>query len=114
MSLTVTVASFDLVTIVHLSGELDHVNSDELRLRLATLGQELDQPRIVVDLARLDFCDATGLTAFVLAAHVAEGRGGWLRLEYPQPIVARLLELTGLRTLGDGSAAAARHPSGTA
>jgi anti-anti-sigma factor len=61
---------------------------------------ESARPRIVVDLADVPMCDSTGLNILVQANLRAAARGGWLRLAAPQPMVSRVLEITGLdRTL---------------
>ncbi len=66
------------------------------------LGTSLDQvlerpqPRIVVDLSGVEFCDSTGLSAFVLGHDRARRAGGWLRLAAPSDWMSRLIETVGL------------------
>src|SRR3712207_653869 len=56
-------------------------------------------PRVVVDLSRLDFCDSTGLSAFVMAHTYAGEHGGWFRLAAPTPFLERVLRTVGLATV---------------
>ncbi|SFC12801.1 STAS domain-containing protein [Streptomyces aidingensis] len=96
------------IAVVEPQGELDHHSAEMLRVSLhacVTGGC----PWIVVDCARLDFCDSTGLNALLAARLEAEAAGGGVHLAAPQPRVARLLEITGagmVFTLHDSLAAA--------
>ncbi len=55
------------------------------------------RPRCIeVDLAGVMFMDCGGLTVLLVAGKVAAGIGGQLRITNPQPVVRRVLELTGL------------------
>lgn len=66
------------------------------------LGTALDQvldrpaPRIVVDLSGVEFCDSTGLSAFVVGHNRARRAGGWLRLAAPGAFLGHLLDTVGL------------------
>jgi len=82
--------------VVRLAGELDIETSPELRECL----ERLDEQRhvsIVVDLGHLTFCDSTGISALVQGYHGCQKAGGYLRIEGETGLVARVLELTGLR-----------------
>ena len=50
---------------------------------------------IDIDLTVLDFCDISGLNAFLAAAQRAATAGATLSLRHPRPNLARLLHLTG-------------------
>ena len=52
---------------------------------------------VVVDLAGVDFIDSTGLRCLLKARRDAEGRGTTVRYVHPQPLVVRLLDITGTR-----------------
>ena len=52
--------------------------------------------RIEVDLAGVTFMDCVGITALVAAGQAAARTGCPLRITNPQPIVRRILDLTGL------------------
>jgi anti-sigma B factor antagonist len=53
-------------------------------------------PRVVIDLSGVEFCDSTGLSAFVVGHTRAVAQGGWLRLAAPNEFLAQLLETVGL------------------
>ncbi|SEK47110.1 STAS domain-containing protein [Streptacidiphilus jiangxiensis] len=55
----------------------------------------LDGARTIdVDLTSVDFCDCTGLSAFLHAHHCAAAVGATVRLHHPTRAVARLFALT--------------------
>ena len=81
--------------VVTVRGQLD---LDTAPVLSTTLDQVLDraEPRIVVDLSEVEFCDSTGLGAFVAGHNRAERTGGWVRLAAPTDWMARLLDTVGL------------------
>ena len=50
----------------------------------------------MVDLSGVDFCDSTGLSAFVVGHKRAADAGGWLRLAAPSAWMTELLTTVGL------------------
>jgi anti-sigma B factor antagonist len=84
------------VTVVSVTGKIlfdTYVPLLDVLLRLA----ERPQPRIIVNLAAVPVCDSTGLSVLIQIQRRATANGGWLRLAEPQPLVARVLDLTNLR-----------------
>ncbi|HEU4348540.1 MAG TPA: STAS domain-containing protein [Actinoplanes sp.] len=81
--------------IVTVRGNLD---IDSALVLSTALDQVLDRPRprIVVDLSGVEFCDSTGLSAFVVGHTRAGDSGGWVRLAAPSAWVADLLDTVGL------------------
>jgi anti-anti-sigma factor len=81
--------------VVTVRGNLD---IDSAPVLSTTLDQVLERPvpRIVVDLSGVEFCDSTGLSAFVVGHRRAEAAGGWLRLAAPSAWLAGLLDTVGL------------------
>lgn len=81
--------------VVTVRGNLD---IDSATVFATTLDQVLDQsqPRIVVDLSGVEFCDSTGLSAFVVGHNRARRAGGWVRLAAPSDWMGRLLQTVGL------------------
>jgi anti-anti-sigma factor len=80
--------------VVALSGEAGATTAAELRETLATqlrTGARL----LTVDASRLKFLDSASLRVLILAARALKGRHGRLVFARPQPLVARLLEITG-------------------
>ena len=86
--------------VVVLSGEADPTTATVLREMLAA---QLDTGArlVTVDASGLSFLDSASVRVLVLAARALQGRHGRLVLARPQPIVARLLEITGADRLLD-------------
>ena len=76
---------------VALSGELDIATCGELQARLADVVHEEPAPRVVLDLADLDFIDASGIGVILTARRVLAARGGELVLRRPSGLVTRVL-----------------------
>jgi anti-sigma B factor antagonist len=85
---------------VVLSGEADPTTAAVLREMLAA---QLDTGArlVTVDASGLSFLDSASVRVLVLAARALQGRHGRLVLARPQPVVARLLEITGADRLLD-------------
>ncbi|MEV8535775.1 STAS domain-containing protein [Streptomyces sp. NPDC051211] len=94
-------AAQDGGTVLALAGELDHDTAAPLREALAQLVGEAAAPagqpprRLVVDCARLRFCDSTGLNILLRARQAAEDSGGALELAGLRQPVARMFRITG-------------------
>jgi anti-anti-sigma factor len=82
------------VVVLHLAGDLDIDTTRVIDEWLESLTGPLDE--LVFDLARLSFCDSSGLHRFVAARNRAEERGASFVLRSPQPMVRRLVELAQL------------------
>jgi anti-anti-sigma factor len=98
--LTVTLSSEDAVTTVRLSGELDLASQSamaETAEQLRTMGRR----EVVLDVARVRFCDARGLAAIVAFRRRMEDAGAGVTLRGADPQMVRLLRLTGLEHLLD-------------
>ncbi|MDK1475769.1 STAS domain-containing protein [Streptomyces sp. 549] len=92
--LTVDVRREGASAVLTPDGELDHHTAEVLR---EPLEQALASGcgRLVVDCSRLEFCDSTGLNVLLGARLKAEAAGGGVHLANMQPVVARVLEITG-------------------
>jgi anti-sigma B factor antagonist len=75
-----------------------HLDLDSATVLTTTLNQVLDRsgPRVVVDLSGVEFCDSTGLSAFVVGHQRAQETGGWVRLAAPSQWMTQLLDTVGL------------------
>lgn len=81
--------------VIALDGELDLASAPDL----AELAGELVRngaDNIIVDAERLSFCDSSGLRILVSIANDLRPTGGRVAIVNPQPVVLRVLELTGL------------------
>ena len=86
--------------VVVLSGEADTTTAALLREMLAA---QLDTGArlVTVDASGLSFLDSASLRVLILAARALQGRHGTLVFARPQPLVVRLLEITGADKLLD-------------
>ena len=85
----------DESVVLTIRGDLDVDTAPALR---EALDRALDRsrPRVVVDMSGLQFCDSTGLSAFVVGTKHAAAQGGWLRLAAPSDWVRGLFDTLGL------------------
>jgi anti-anti-sigma factor len=83
------------ITIAELTGELDIASAPALRDQLLSLLRP-GSSRLVIDLSRVSFCDASGLAVLVNTARRARLLGGFLRLAAVSPQVGQVLNITGL------------------
>jgi anti-anti-sigma factor len=83
------------ITIAELTGELDIASAPALREQLLGLLRP-GSSRLVIDLSRVSFCDASGLAVLVNTARRARLLGGFLRLAAVSPQVGLVLNITGL------------------
>ena len=98
-------------TLVSLAGECDLNTSRKLR-DVLTSEVSRGARRLILDLSALGFMDSAGIQVLMSAHTLLNVRGGALVLVSPQPVVARILELTGADqlipvygSLGDAQAA---------
>jgi anti-sigma B factor antagonist len=80
--------------IVTLRGELDAVDAASVAAALTAVAAR--NPRIIIDLAELEFIDCSGLRVLARAREQARQCGGDLLLAAPRRQVSRILALTGL------------------
>ena len=92
--LSISVASEPAYTLVILAGECDLHTGRQLR-DVLTSEVSRGTRRMILDLSGLAFLDSTGLQVLLGVRTVLNVRGGTLSLVAPQPVVARILELTG-------------------
>lgn len=83
--------------VIEVAGEIDIATIGRLEGAVNDLYQS-GWRDVVVDLRPIEFLDSTGLCWLVSATHDARSKGRTLSLIDGSPIVARLLELTGLRS----------------
>jgi anti-anti-sigma factor len=82
-------------TILTISGELDIATTAALRARIAAVLDETVLP-VIIDLSRVSFCDASGLTMLLDVRRRTGAQGRAITLSGPRPNVRKLLRITGL------------------
>ena len=84
--------------VVTVRGNLD---IDSAAVLTTTLDQVLDQPqpRIVVDLSGVEFCDSLGFSTLIRCWRTATSTGREFVLANPAPPVRRILEIMGIATV---------------
>jgi anti-anti-sigma factor len=96
-ALRITAEVDGATTVLRLAGELDLATADQLREEIRTLVGHGSALRVLVlDLAALEFLDATGLSALLEARRKLEASGATLTLRRPRPMVVRMLNLLNL------------------
>ncbi len=92
--LKISVTAGPAHTLVTVAGECDLHTGRPLR---DVLTSEVSRGvrRLILDLSGLAFMDSTGMQVLLSVRNVLVVRGGILALVCPQPVVARILELTG-------------------
>jgi stage II sporulation protein AA (anti-sigma F factor antagonist) len=86
-------------TVLTATGAIDYENSDALRAVLESVVTGARNPRVVLDLQRVEAVDSTGLALLIAADGWTRDRGGWLRLAGPTDQVQRLIDTTNLDRL---------------
>ena len=93
-SAELTTRERDGQAVVALRGDLDVMEAASLAAALVAVAARA--PRIIADLAALDFIDSSGAAALVLARREARQAGGDLLLAAPREQVLRFLNASGL------------------
>ncbi|MFB4425919.1 STAS domain-containing protein [Streptomyces sp. QL37] len=109
--LKITVREATTGPVLQIAGDLDHETAPELRR--AVEGLTLAAGRLLVlDLAALEFCDSSGISALLTARNLAGEQGGDIALAAVPANTARILGIVGLDRVfaihTDVSAATAR------
>ena len=88
------VESIDGAVVLHLVGELDLYNADEVRAALADVLAQ-SPSRIVIEMSEVEFVDSTAL-GVLIEARSKLGRENSLLLAAPQLETRRTLQVSGL------------------
>lgn len=81
--------------VVEVIGELDYDTAEALRDLLQTLPLERGQ-RLVLELARMEFCDSSGISALIAARNHAQSAGADIALAAVPANTLRVLRVVGL------------------
>jgi anti-sigma B factor antagonist len=97
LDFAVSVIAAEEATVVEVQGDLDCYTAPKLRSVLVELA---DGPRtVILDLARTEFIDSTGLGVLVGGVKRLRQQGGDMVVRSPSPMTARLFEVTGVHKL---------------
>ncbi len=78
------------------SGELDMLLADDLRKEWLPAVEQHRPDRLVIDLSDVTFMDSSGLGLMVAMHKLQVQHGGVVVLTAPQPLVRRVLALSGI------------------
>lgn len=95
--LAITICHSGRRWVLRLQGELDLCTRDRLRRAISSALKHSPQ-LLVVDLSALGFMDCSGLSVLIWAHQRLADQEGQLLISGAQPIVHRLIHLTGLDT----------------
>ncbi|MFJ6382584.1 STAS domain-containing protein [Kitasatospora sp. NPDC092039] len=95
MSLTINRYDDAAGPVLRVTGDLDYEHAPDLRRYLDELTLDEGQ-RLVIDLAGLDFCDSSGITALLAARRLAHAVGADLALSAVPAKTLRVLAVVGL------------------
>ena len=87
----------DAEAIVCVSGEVDLLTAPGLQTRLAGCLSGRHR-RLTIDISDVSFMGASGLSVLVKVAKTMRQQGGELIVLHPQPMVRRMIEVTGLES----------------
>ncbi|WP_327676696.1 STAS domain-containing protein [Streptomyces sp. NBC_00467] len=94
-ALTITVRAASTGPVVQVAGDLDYDTAPHLREAVENLALEAGA-LLVLDLARLEFCDSSGITAFIVARNQAIAAQTEIALAAVPAHTARVLRTVGL------------------
>ncbi|MFD8734102.1 STAS domain-containing protein [Streptomyces sp. NPDC059618] len=93
--LTITARDAATGPVLEVTGDLDHATASELRRAVDGLALTAGH-LLVVDLAGLDFCDSSGISALLAARGLATEQGARMALAAVPANTARILGIVGL------------------
>ncbi|MGY0070301.1 STAS domain-containing protein [Streptomyces sp. QTS137] len=93
--LTITARDAATGPVLEITGDLDYMTAPELRQVLDRLTLAAGQ-LLVLDLAGLEFCDSSGITALLVARNLATEQNGDMALAAVPDNTARILRIAGL------------------
>ncbi|WP_329447748.1 STAS domain-containing protein [Streptomyces sp. NBC_01426] len=93
--LTITARDAATGPVLEINGDLDHATAPELRKALDGLTLAARQ-LLLLDLAGLEFCDSSGISALPAARNLATEHGADVALAAVPADIARILRVVGL------------------
>jgi anti-sigma B factor antagonist len=89
---------FDKVNMLSLSGRLDAYSSTEVEKKLDSL-LDAGQPRLVIDLEKLEYISSSGLRVFLAALKKAKKQEGDIKLACMKPFIKEVFDIAGFSQL---------------
>lgn len=83
------------VTLIRLHGRMDMRGAQEIDLKFTAL-TTVKQGAYIADLSQVDFLASIGIRTLLVSAKGAQARGGRLVLLNPTPLVADVLQMSGI------------------
>lgn len=99
VELEITTSSHSNCVFIAIHGEIDVHTAPRLTRALADAMDNAPQPRVLVDMAAVEFCDSTGVNALLTGMRQARRQGGDVELVAPCSTVRKVLAITGLDTV---------------
>ncbi|MFF2205810.1 STAS domain-containing protein [Streptomyces sp. NPDC058145] len=96
--LKVASTAIDGITVVTVTGEIDHTSAGPL-ISALEVSAPADRPRVVVDMRHVTFMDSSGINVLLTAHHALTQADGWLRLAGITDSVLRTLQIVGVDTV---------------
>ncbi|MFD4901034.1 STAS domain-containing protein [Streptomyces sp. NPDC048511] len=93
--LTITARDAATGPVLEITGDLDHETAPELRKSVERLTLAAGH-MLVLDLARLEFCDSSGISALISARSLATEQGADIALAAVPANTARIMGIVGL------------------
>ncbi|MBR4873753.1 MAG: STAS domain-containing protein [Clostridia bacterium] len=98
-SKNLAVAQEGNAVVVALAGEIDHHNASGLRADIDKLIYEERPPKMVLDLANIEFMDSSGLGLIMGRYSLVKEFGGELTVRNPNARVLKICKLAGLERM---------------
>ena len=93
--LSISIVSQDSIVVLSLVGELDAASVSDLRAHFDDLSSR-DAADVVIDVARLEFIDSSGLNALAVGARTTKSNGGSLVVAGPSEHLKQVFEIVDL------------------
>jgi len=88
------------ITVIVMDGRLDAAQAKEFKNQMNAL-VDAGRIKVIIDMARVDFVDSSGLGSLVGALKLVNNCGGDIKIVSPRPEVRTIFELTRLHRIFD-------------
>ena len=94
----ITEKKLDNVNVLSLSGRLDAYSATEVETKLNSL-IDAGQPRLVIDLEKLEYISSSGLRVFLAALKKVKKQQGDIKLACMKPFIKEVFDIAGFSQL---------------